>query len=112
MNETDANRALLDAAALRAAPNDPLEITQRMPVADRRGRQHEGRMMHEAARGPGHARAMVNNPFYRNQEIAAGLREPPGRMPDFRDGRCAHGYVDFMCRICAVEQGRIHEYGE
>jgi hypothetical protein len=74
MSEHDANRMMLDTARLRII-DDPLEQTQRMPVADRRGRQHEGRMMHEAARGEGHARAMVNNPAYRNQEIAAGMRD-------------------------------------
>lgn len=75
-NEHDAARAMRQTAELRMLRDDPLELTQRMPVADRRYRQHEGRHMHETARGLGHARAMVNNPVYRNQEIAAGLREP------------------------------------
>jgi hypothetical protein len=80
MSESDANRAMNDTARMRLQP-DTCEDTQRMPVADRRGRQHEGRMMHEAARGEGHARAMLNNPVYRNQEIAAGLREWQWREP-------------------------------
>lgn len=75
MNEHDANRALL---AARLTLVDPLEETQFMPIRDRRYRQREGRYMHETARGLGHARAMVNNPVYRAQEINAGSREPGG----------------------------------
>jgi hypothetical protein len=81
-SETGANRALTDTARMRLpAFVDPLEQTQPMPVAERRGRAHEGRYMHEQLRGEGHARAMLNNPVYRAQEINAGLRSP-----DFRDG--------------------------
>lgn len=43
MNEHDANRALLEAVTLRLDMIDPLEQTQRMPVADRRYRQAEAK---------------------------------------------------------------------
>lgn len=88
MSDHDAHKALEAAArahGLRIL--DPLELTQRMPVADRRYRQAEGHMMYESARGEGHARAMVNNPVYRAQEMNAGLRQP-----DFRDGQPTQDY--------------------
>jgi hypothetical protein len=25
---------------------------------------------------------------------------------------CAHGNIDFMCKLCAREQARVHEWGE
>jgi hypothetical protein len=84
-NEHDAARALCDTAELQMLGTvdgrDPLEQTQRMPVADRRYRMHEGCYIHENARGPRHARAMLNNPVYRAQEYG---RTPQG-WPDFRD---------------------------
>ena len=80
MNESDANRTMTDTARLRLLP-DTREDTQRMSVVDRRNRSHEGRMMHEQMRGEGHLRAMLNNPVYRNQEIAYGLRDWQWREP-------------------------------
>jgi hypothetical protein len=46
VSESDANRAMNDTARMRLQP-DTCEDTQRMPVADRRGRQAEARGMHE-----------------------------------------------------------------
>jgi hypothetical protein len=44
MSEHDAHRALTDTARMRGLPErDPLEDTQRMPVADRRLRAGEAR---------------------------------------------------------------------
>jgi hypothetical protein len=45
MSESDANRAMNDTARMRLQP-DPLEDTQRMPVADRRYRQADARYLH------------------------------------------------------------------
>lgn len=45
MREYDAFKSLSETAALRVQDEvDPLEQTQRMPVADRRYRQHEARV--------------------------------------------------------------------
>ncbi len=46
-NDYDANQYLIETAKLRTVDKpDPLELTQRMPVADRRYRQREARLMH------------------------------------------------------------------
>jgi hypothetical protein len=75
MSEHDAHAALTATARMRMLA-EPVEDAQLMTFSERQARAREGRAMHEAARGMGHARAMLNNPVYRNEEIAAGLRMP------------------------------------
>jgi hypothetical protein len=67
MNESDANRDMMNAALTRALSrpiDDPLEETQRMPIYDRRRRQAEARTDH-----------------------LVRVRNPSRDYPDFRDGR-------------------------
>ena len=77
MSEHDAHNALTATARMRALA-EPVEDGKLMTFSERMYRAREARHMHETMRGEGHARAMVNNPVYRNQEIAAGMREAPG----------------------------------
>jgi hypothetical protein len=52
MSESDANQHMLDTARMRGLAKlsrDPLEDTQRLPVAQRRGRQHQAAQMHGTA---------------------------------------------------------------
>jgi hypothetical protein len=65
MSEYDANQWLLQAAP---DPVDPLEQTQRMPVADRRYRQHEARVQNWRALDEQIARVL---PYH-------GTTRPPG----------------------------------
>lgn len=130
MSEHDAHNALTATARMRALA-EPVEDGKLMTFSERMYRAREARHMHETMRGEGHARAMVNNPVYRNQEIAAGMREAPGlklcddvadqvqrqidayvdslvprTWGDFRDGRCVHGESHFTCPVCGVQMGR------
>jgi hypothetical protein len=69
MNESDANRAMVDMANLRTLPSDPFEVTQPLPVMVRRGRQAEARGMCE------------------NGTEGLALAVERQCWPDFRDGR-------------------------
>lgn len=64
MREYDAFKSLSETAALRVQGEvDPLEQTQRMPVADRRYRQFEGRTMAHPLAGLGavYARSLAGH---------------------------------------------------
>lgn len=79
MNESDANRAMMETASGRALSVDLLEQTQRMPVAERRGRQDEGRAQHMLGRS-----ALGDRLARYADGLALAVDRQP--WPDFRDG--------------------------
>jgi hypothetical protein len=117
MSEHDANRALSDTARLRMLP-EPVEDAQPMTFSERQYRAREARGLMVAGLVADSVETQINTIARSiiNVETASdaaldALAGIPQREPDFRDGRCKHGNIDFTCHVCAVEQARTHDWG-
>jgi hypothetical protein len=117
MSEHDAHKALSDTARMRMLIEPPADDAKPMTFSERQYRAREARVLYVAGMVADQVEAEINAIAKTlNVETATGaaldaLAGIPQREPDFRDGRCPHGNIDFTCHVCAVEQARTHDWG-